>query len=70
MLAAGEGEVYLEAHRDAYGRVAGDPRVAARALAAAAGLAARIDWRAADAVLAARHGVARRVTAGPPGAQP
>jgi L,D-transpeptidase ErfK/SrfK len=70
MLAADEGEVYLEAHRDAYGRVAGDPRVAARALAAAAGLAARIDWRAADAVLAARHGVARRVTAGPPGAQP
>ena len=50
--------VYLEVHRDAYGR--GGPT--ARALAAAAGVTDRVDWTRADAVAAAHEGIARDVT--------
>lgn len=53
--------VYLEVHRDVYGRLTDRPDVVARALARAAGIAERVDWTLADAVVAARHGVARRV---------
>ena len=63
VLVAGQGNaVYLEVRRDVYRRGTGEPRLKARALAAAAGLSDRIDWNLADAVAASAHGVARDVT--------
>lgn len=62
LLAAAGDAVFLEVHRDVYGRLAGGTRQRARALAAASGLADRIDWTIADAVIEARHGIARDVT--------
>ena len=61
LLAVQGSEVFVEAHRDVYG---GEPdgRATVQRLADAAGVADRIDWAAVDAVLAARHGVARVVT--------
>jgi L,D-transpeptidase ErfK/SrfK len=61
LLALHGGRVYLEVHRDAYRR-AGNAKEAVRALAEARGVADRIDWTLADAVAAARHGIARDVT--------
>jgi len=58
LLTVQDGIVYLEVHRDAYGR--GGPT--ARALAEAAGVADRVDWTRADAVIAAHEGIARDVT--------
>jgi len=51
----------VEVHRDVYGRLAGPARSVTRAAAARAGLDAEIDWSIADAVILARHGVARSV---------
>ena len=62
LLAEVDGEVYLEVHKDIYGRLNVEPMQALRTLAADAALADRIDWRVADAVVAARQGVARVVT--------
>ena len=50
--------IYLEVHRDAYGRGGPTPR----ALAAAAGVTERVDWALADAVAAEHEGIARDVT--------
>lgn len=61
LLALDAGRVYLEVHRDAYQR-SGNANETVRALARARGVADRIDWTLADAVLAARHGTARDVT--------
>jgi L,D-transpeptidase ErfK/SrfK len=63
LLAETEDGVYLEVHRDIYGRLTDRPERVARALARAAGIAERVNWTLADAVVAARHGVARRVDA-------
>jgi L,D-transpeptidase ErfK/SrfK len=62
LLAEVDGEVYLEVHKDIYGRLTVEPMQVLRALAADAAVADRIDWIVADAVLEARHGVARVVT--------
>lgn len=64
LLAGEDGEVYLEAHPDAYRRLNAPPKAHARRLAAAMGLMERIDWTAADLVVERREGVARRVTGG------
>jgi len=56
-----EGRVYLEAHRDAYGRGKAGLK-AAQSLATALGLYDRVDWSKAAMVLKAREGVARDVT--------
>lgn len=63
VLLAAEGQaVFLEVHRDVYGRLADGLRERARALAATSGLTDRIDWTIADAVLAAHDGIARDVS--------
>jgi L,D-transpeptidase ErfK/SrfK len=54
-------EIYLEAHRDVYRRVAESPMTIVRSAARAAGLEHQIDWATVAAVLSARHGVARVV---------
>jgi L,D-transpeptidase ErfK/SrfK len=65
LLAVHEGRVYVEAHRDVYRRAAGDPLAAIRALAEDRGVAERIDWGRAAAVIEARQGIARDVTREP-----
>jgi hypothetical protein len=55
-------DVFLEVHPDVYNQRRGDARETVRRLAADLGLTDRIEWAAADAVIAARHGIARRVT--------
>lgn len=63
VLLAQAGEaVFLEVHRDVYGRLTAGTGERARALAAAAGLTGWIDWTIAFAVIEARHGIARDVT--------
>jgi L,D-transpeptidase ErfK/SrfK len=63
VLLATQGDaVFLEVHRDVYGRLVPGARQTARALAAASGLTDRIDWTIADAVIEARHGIARDVS--------
>lgn len=61
LLAAAGQQVFVEAHRDVYGKVP-DARATVQRLADEAGVADRIDWTAVDAVLASRAGVARDVT--------
>jgi L,D-transpeptidase ErfK/SrfK len=63
LLAEENGEIYLEVHPDAYGRLTEPPLQAARSLAAAMGIADRIDWAAAGQVVQRQHGIARPVTA-------
>lgn len=63
LLALDGGRVYVEVHRDAYRRAA-NARATMRALADARGVADRVDWTLADAVIAARQGIARDVTSG------
>jgi L,D-transpeptidase ErfK/SrfK len=58
LLSVQNDAVYLEAHRDVYGRGG----ASARELATAAGVLERIDWTAADTVIALRDGIARDVT--------
>lgn len=60
LLAADDGDVFLEAHPDVYRRAARTLK-AIRLLASTAGLNDHIDWTRAEEVLAARHGVARSV---------
>ena len=60
LLASVDGDVLLESHRDIYARVPDANRLL-RELAAHAGLSELIDWRRADAVLAARAGIARSI---------
>jgi len=62
LLAEVDGEVYLEVHKDIYGRLTVEPMQMLHRLAVVAALVERIDWTVADAVLAARQGVARVVT--------
>ena len=63
LLAAAGPRVFLEVHRDPYGRAhATLERV--RELAAAQALTDRVDWSAAQRVVDLRHGVARDVTKG------
>lgn len=61
LLAVVDHDIFVEAHRDVYGR-APDGRREVQRLADAGGVADRIDWVAVDAVLSAREGVARIVT--------
>lgn len=61
LLAAVGETVYLEVHRDVYGRLGGDPRPLVRASARLAGIEEDISWPEADAAIAARHGIARIV---------
>lgn len=64
MLAAlPDGRILLEVHRDVYGRADEPPLVAARRLAEAAALAARIDWERAARVVEQAEGIAREVGA-------
>jgi L,D-transpeptidase ErfK/SrfK len=65
VLSASDDGVYLEVHRDVYRR-ATEPRDVARKLASANGVSDRVDWTLADAVVAAREGIARNVTRVPP----
>ena len=58
LMAAQDGAIYLEVHRDIYRRGS----ASARALAQVAGWSELIDWDVADAVVAAADGVAREVT--------
>jgi len=62
LLVEVDGEVYVEVHKDIYGRLNVAPMQVLRTLAADAALADRIDWTAVDAVVAAHQGVARVVT--------
>ena len=61
LFGAENGRIFLEAHRDAYGRGSANLRFAER-LASALGLYDRIDWAKANVVLKAREGVARDVS--------
>ncbi len=61
LFAAPEHGVWLEVHRDVYGKGV-DAAAVARELAGAAGVSDRIDWNRAAAVIAAREGLAREVT--------
>jgi L,D-transpeptidase ErfK/SrfK len=61
LLAAVGQQVFVEAHRDVYGKMP-DGRAAVQRLADEARVADRVDWPAVDAVLAARAGIARDVT--------
>ena len=61
LLAADAGEVFLEVHPDVYRRLRVAPRDHVRALAAAEGVTELINWAQADAVIAAREGIARPV---------
>jgi L,D-transpeptidase ErfK/SrfK len=64
LLAVVDERVFVEVHRDAYGRVA--PTFARlRAMAAQDGLTERIDWVLADAALTLREGVAVDVSRSP-----
>lgn len=65
LLAEADGEIWLEVHPDVYRRSRTPVLEQVRQAAAALGLEARIDWTAAATVIAARHGIARVVTAGP-----
>jgi L,D-transpeptidase ErfK/SrfK len=67
LLDVERGRVYLEVHRDIYGRRPGAVPAIVRELAAARGIADLVDWPAVDRVAAARHGVARDVTRLPTG---
>ncbi len=69
LLAVVDGEVLLEVHPDVYG-LAEEPRRMAHALAADAGVTARVDWVLADEVLVARQGIASPVTIRPPARVP
>ena len=62
LLAEVHGQVYLEIHKDIYGRLNIEPMQVLRTLAADAALADRIDWTMATAVIATHEGVARAVT--------
>jgi L,D-transpeptidase ErfK/SrfK len=62
LLAAIDDVIYLEVHRDVYRRLIEAPAEIVRAAARAAGLADRIDWERADAVIAAHEGVARAIS--------
>ena len=62
LLALDGDTVFLEAHRDVYGRLAAASGALARRLANERGLTDWIDWTVADAVLGARHGIARDVS--------
>lgn len=64
LLADIEGRVFLEVHADVYRR-APTSVATVRALAAERGLTDRIDWTAAERVVALRHGIARDVTIQP-----
>ena len=61
LLAVADGDVFLEVHADVYRRLAARPHEVVRALARAGGLSDDVDWTVADAVIAARHGVARPI---------
>ena len=61
LLAAEEGEVFLEVHRDIYRFGHDGPLQTARALAAAQAIDHLVDWNAAARVAASREGVARPV---------
>jgi L,D-transpeptidase ErfK/SrfK len=63
LLAVEGGRVYVEVHPDIYGRAPSSPLETLRALADARGVAERVDWPLVKDVVAARHGVARDVTA-------
>ncbi len=56
------GDVFLEVHRDVYGRGPRDATEFVQGLARALGVFDRIDWTAAADVLRRRDGVARSVT--------
>jgi hypothetical protein len=56
-----DSDVFLEVHPDVYRRTASAGQLA-RELASAEGVTDRVDWALAAAVVAARHGIARRVT--------
>ncbi|HLG57578.1 MAG TPA: L,D-transpeptidase family protein [Vicinamibacterales bacterium] len=61
LVTADGSEVFLEVHADVYQRTASASQLA-RDLASAEGVMDRVDWVLADAIIAARHGIARRVT--------
>jgi L,D-transpeptidase ErfK/SrfK len=67
LLAVLDGRVYLERHRDVYGR-GGDALETVQRLAAESGVHDRLDWVRVATVIAAQHGVARDVTVTPSGA--
>lgn len=56
----GDGRIYLEVHRDIYGK-GSDPLSTVRSLAAASNLIDLLDWRRAEAVIREQDGVAREV---------
>jgi L,D-transpeptidase ErfK/SrfK len=60
LLTSVDGDVLLESHRDIYARIPDANRLL-RELAADAGLWDLIDWPRAEAVLAARAGIARSI---------
>lgn len=65
LLAEANGEIWLEVHADVYRRNLTPALGQVREAATALGLEARIDWAAVATVIAARHGIARVVTARP-----
>jgi L,D-transpeptidase ErfK/SrfK len=65
LLAEQDGDVYLEAHPDAYRRMTEPANQVARSIAAAMGISERIDWATADLVVRRREGIARPVTRRP-----
>ena len=62
LLTTSGGDVFLEAHRDVYGK-AGNAEDAVHRRVEAMAVADRIDWRLVSDVLRRRDGIARRVTA-------
>lgn len=56
-----KGRVFLEVHRDSYGKVK-DLRIEARRIIQAWGVAHRVNWHKVDAVLKGKSGIAEDVT--------
>jgi L,D-transpeptidase ErfK/SrfK len=68
LVAVVGGDVFLEVHRDVYGRLDTTPIALVRRLVAAAGVEQHVDWAAAERVIRARDGIARSIAApGGPG---
>ena len=61
VIAAGSDGIYLEVHRDVYGRAATSV-LQVRELAGRLSAGVRIDWRVAEEVIERRAGIARRIS--------
>ena len=62
VIAASSDGIYLEVHRDVYGRATKSVLPQVRELARRLSTGDRIDWRVAEEVIERRAGIARRIS--------